>query len=206
LYGQILIAASFAVAAYQDLKERAVSDLVWIPAVAGTAFIFYSLATTGQYTDLEFDALRILLLGGMSFVMVYFGVLGEADCIALVFFAADPYVLGVFFAIIGAVIVLIPHLGYVMLTGEGRGSHVVSVERFLKEQKWIPRATMSGGVRSEVDSDVNKAREEVERVQKEGMQVEVVYGVPDVLYFGLGYVLYLAYLVLFNYGLFSSLP
>jgi len=206
LYGQILIAVSFAVAAYQDLKERAVSDLVWIPAVVGIAVIFYSLATTGQYADLEFDAFRILLLGGMAFAMVYFGVLGEADLIALVFFAADPYALGVLFAIIGAVVVLIPHLGYVMLTGEGRGSHVIPVERFLKEQKWIPRATILGGVRSEVDSDVNRAREEVEGVQKEGMQVEVVYGVPDVLYFGLGYVLYLAYLVLFNYGLFSSLP
>jgi len=206
LYGQILIAVSFAVAAYQDLRERAVNDLVWIPAVAGTAFVFYSLATTGHYADLEFDLLRVLLIGGMAFVMVYFGMLGEADFIALAFFAADPYVLGVFFALIGAVIVLVPHLSYVLLTGEGRGSHVIPVSKFLREQKWIPRATIVDGARHEVDSDVNKAREEVESMQKEGMQVEVVYGVPDVLYFGVGYVLYIVYLVLFNYALFSSLP
>ena len=206
MYGQILIAVSFAIAAYQDLKERAVNDLVWIPAIAGTAFVFYSLATTGQYADLEFDVVRVLLIGGMAFVMVYFGTLGEADLIALVFFAADPYVFGVFFAIIGAVIVLVPHFAYVLLTGEGRGSHVIPVSRFLREQKWIPKATITDGVRHEVDSDVNRAREEVEGLQKEGMQVEVVYGVPDVLYFGLGYILYLAYLVLFNYTLFSSLP
>ena len=206
MYGQILIAVSFAVAAYQDLKDRAVSDLVWAPAVAGTAYIFYSLATTGQLADLEFDGIRILLLGGIAFVMVYFGVLGEADLIALVFFAADPYTLGVFFAIIGAVVVLIPHLAYVLLTGEGRGSHVIPVQRFLKEQKWIPRATIFEESRHEVDTDVNKAREEVEGLQKDGMQVEVVYGVPDVLYFGLGYIIYLAYLILFNFNLFSSLP
>ncbi|HYA56377.1 MAG TPA: hypothetical protein VED22_06215 [Nitrososphaerales archaeon] len=206
MYGQILIAASFAVAAYQDLRERAVNDLVWVPAIAGTAFVFYSLATTGEYADLEFDLVRILLIGGMAFVMVYFGMLGEADLIALVFFAADPYVFGLFFALIGAVIVLVPHLAYVLMTGEGRGSRVIPVSRFLREQKWIPRATVVDGVRHEVDSDVNKAREEVEGQQKEGMQVEVVYGVPDVLYFGLGYILYLAYLVLFNYALFSSLP
>jgi len=206
LYGQILIAVSFAVAAYQDLKERAVNDLVWIPAIAGTAIVFYSLATTGHYADLGFDVVRILLIGGIAFAMVYFGMLGEADLIALVFFAADPYVFGVFFAIIGAVIVLIPHLAYVLLTGEGRGSHVIPVSQFLREQKWIPKATIMDGVRHEVDSDVNKAREEVEGLQKEGMQVEVVYGVPDVLYFGLGYILYLAYLALFNYALFSSLP
>jgi hypothetical protein len=206
LYGQILIAVSFAVAAYQDIRERAVNDLVWLPAIAGTAIVFYSLATTGHYADLEFDVIRILLIGGMAFVMVYFGMLGEADLIALVFFAADPYVFGVLFALIGAVIVLVPHLAYVMLTGEGRGSHVIPVSQFLREQKWIPRATMVDGVRQEVDSDVNKAREEVEGLQKEGMQVEVVYGVPDVLYFGLGYILYLGYLVLFNYALFSSLP
>ena len=206
MYGQILIAASFAVAAYQDLRERAVNDLVWMPAIAGTAFVFYSLATTGHYADLEFDVVRVLLIGGMAFVMVYFGMLGEADLIALVFFAADPYTFGIFFALIGAVIVLVPHLAYVLLTGEGRGSHVIPVSRFLREQKWIPRATSVDGVRREVDSDVNKAREEVEEMQKEGMQVEVVYGVPDVLYFGLGYILYLAYLVLFNYAVFSSLP
>jgi len=206
MYGQILIAASFAVAAYQDLKERAVSDLVWIPAIAGAAFVFYSMATTGHVTDLEFDALRVVLLGGIGFVMVYFGMLGEADMIALVFFAADPYSLGVFFAIIGAIVVLVPHIGYVYLTGEGRGTHVIPISRFLTEQKWIPKATVLDGVRQEVDSDVNKAREEVESRQTERMQVEVVYGVPDVLYFGLGYIIYLVYLVLFNYGLFSSLP
>jgi len=206
LYGQILIAASFAVAAYQDLRERAVNDLVWIPAIAGTAYVFYSLATSGQYADLEFDVFRVLLIGGMAFAMVYFGMLGEADLIALVFFAADPYVFGVFFALVGAVIVLVPHLAYVMLTGEGRGSHLIPVSRFVKEQKWIPKATVMDGVRHEVDSDVNKAREEVEGVQKEGMQVEVVYGVPDVLYFGVGYILYLVYLGLFNHALFSSLP
>ena len=206
MYGQVLIAVSFAVAAYQDLRERAVNDLVWIPAIAGTVFVFYSLATTGQYADLEFDVVRILLIGGMAFVMVYYGMLGEADLIALVFFAADPYVLGVFFAIIGAVIVLVPHLAYVLATGEGRGSHLVPVSQFLKEPKWIPKATIVDGVRHEVDNNVNKAREEVEGLQKEGMRVEAVYGVPDVLYFGLGYILYLAYLVLFNYALFSSLP
>ena len=206
MYGQILIAASFAVAAYQDLRERAVNDLVWAPAIAGTAFVFYSLATSGQYFDLEFDLARILLIGGMAFVMVYLGMLGEADLIALVFFAADPYAFGIFFALIGAVIVLVPHLAYALLTGEGRGSHLIPVSQFQREQKWIPRATIVDGVRHEVDSDVNKAREEVEGAQKEGMQVEVVYGVPDVLYFGLGYILYLVYLVLFNYALFSSLP
>jgi len=206
LYGQILIAVSFAVAAYQDLRERAVNDLVWIPAVAGTAFVFYSLATTGQYADLEFDVIRVLIIGGMAFVMVYLGMLGEADLIALVFFAADPYVFGIFFALIGAVVVLVPHLAYVFLTGEGRGSHTIQVSQFLREQKWIPKATIVDGVRHDVDRDVNKAREEVEGLQREGMQVEVVYGVPDVLYFGIGYILYLAYLILFNYALFSSLP
>lgn len=206
MYGQILIALSFGIAAYQDVKERAVNDLVWIPAIAGAAFVFYSLATSGNTAALEFDAARVLLLGGIAFVLVYVGMLGQADFIALAFFAADPFGLGVFFAIIGAIIVLIPHLGYVYLSGEAKGSHLIPVERFLKEQKWIPKATVLEGVRHEVDSDVNKAREEVEAIQKPGMQVEVVYGVPDVLYFGGGYIIYIAYLALFNFGLFSSLP
>jgi hypothetical protein len=61
-------------------------------------------------------------------------------------------------------------------------------------------------VRTEVASDVNVAREDVEARAQAGAMIEVRYGVPTVAYLGIGYVAYLAYLVLFNYGAFASLP
>ena len=206
MYAQLLIAASFAVAAYQDVRERAVSDLVWVPALAGIVLVFYSMFSTADYASLEFEALRLVLFGGVGFAFVYLGMLGEADLIALVFFAADPYSIGIFIAFVGVVAVLVPHVIYLLATGEGRGVHIIPVERFLKEQKWIPKATILDGVRTEVNPDVNVARDEVEAKQKEGMTVESTYGVPDVLYFGAGYIFYIVYLIVFNYGVFASLP
>ena len=50
------------------------------------------------------------------------------------------------------------------------------------------------------------AREEVEASGKPGARVEVKYGVPTVAYLGVGYVIYLAYLLIFNYSAFASLP
>jgi len=58
----------------------------------------------------------------------------------------------------------------------------------------------------EVSGDVNVAREEVEAANKPGASVEVKYGVPTVAYLGVGYVIYLVYLLAFNYSVFASLP
>ena len=80
------------------------------------------------------------------------------------------------------------------------------MERFLKEQKWIPEAIIVDEVRKEVDSDVNVARDEVEANQKPGAMVEVKYGVPTVAYLGAGYLAYLAYLLIFNQAALLSLP
>jgi hypothetical protein len=57
-----------------------------------------------------------------------------------------------------------------------------------------------------VSADVNVAREEVEALNKPGAQVEVKYGVPTVAYLGVGYVVYLLYLLALNYSVFSALP
>ena len=53
---------------------------------------------------------------------------------------------------------------------------------------------------------MNVAREEVEAANSPGAQVEVKYGVPTVAYLGIGYVAYIAYLLLFNYQVSASLP
>jgi len=199
LYIQLLIAASFALASYQDIKDRAVSDLVWIPALAGTALAIYSLAASGSYALLEFDLVKILLFGGLTFAMVYFGRLGEADFIGMVFFVADPYPSELFLALIGVLIVALPHLIYLLATGGARGTKTISVDQFLREKKWIPKATILDGVRTEVSDDVNEAREEVEKSRAEGMSVEVSFGTPTVAYLGLGYIIYVAYLITLDF-------
>ncbi len=201
LFAQFLIGVSFAVASYQDVKERAVSDIVWVPALIGLAYVIYSL-----FPNLELQLIKLGLVGGVALLFAFLGAVGQADSIAIVFVAADPYQLSPILPLIGGAAIALGHIGFEAAKGNALGSRTIPIERFLKEQKWIPEAVIVSGVREEVNSDVNVARDEVEASPKPGAMVEVKYGVPTVAYLGIGYLVYLAYLVIFNQSALLSLP
>jgi len=206
LYAQLLIAASFVLASYQDFRDRAVSDLVWIPALAGVAYAIFSIFEHSPGADLEFLVVKVALVGGIALAFTLLGGIGQADAIAIAFVAADPYLLSPFLPLLGAAVVALGHIGYEFAVGNARGGIVIPMEQFLREQRWIPKAIVSEGSRTEVSSDVNVAREEVEAANKPGASVEVRYGVPTVAYLGIGYVAFLVYLLVFNYAAFAALP
>jgi len=67
------------------------------------------------------------------------------------------------------------------------------------------------GERREITSDVNVSREKAEENAEGGPEavttmVEVQYGVPQVTYIAAGYVLYFAYLAVFQPGLLTAFP
>ena len=198
--------ASFAVAAYQDVKDRAVSDLVWIPAIAGTVYSFYWYFTIATFQSFEFQLIKLALIGGIGVAFVFFGLLGEADAIAMAFIASDPYPLSPIPALIAGGAIAITHIVYEYANGNAKGGRRIPMEQFLREQRWIPKAIISDGNRVEISSDVNDAREEVESKKSSGGEVEVAYGVPTVAYLGLGYAAFIAYLLIFASGTFSFLP
>ena len=196
-----MIGVSFAAASYQDVRERAVNDIVWLPALMGSAYAIYSM-----FPNLELELIKLGLIGGIALLFAYLGAVGQADSIALVFLAADPYRFSPILPLFGAAAVALGHIGYEATRGNVWGSKTIPMERFLKEQKWIPKAVIANGVREEVSSDVNVARDEVETNQKHGAMVEVKYGVPTVAYLGIGYLAYLAFLLVFNQAVLLSLP
>ena len=201
MLAQLLIGSSFAIASYQDVRKRAVSDIVWIPALVGAAYVVYSV-----FPNLFVELIWLGLIGGIAFLFTYLGMLGQADSIALVFFAADPYQLSPILPVIAGAAVAVVHIGYEFAAGDARGTKTIPIEKFLKEQKWIPDAVIIDGVREKVDSDVNMARDEVEAKQKAGTLVEVKYGVPTVAYLGIGYIACLIYLLVFGHAALLSLP
>jgi hypothetical protein len=205
LYAQLLICLSFLIASYQDIKDRAVSDLVWLPALAGAAWVFYVEATT-LTTNFQLEVARVVLVGGIAFAFAFFGGIGQADAIAIVFVAADPYPLSPVPALFAGGAIALAHIGYEYAVGNAKGGQVIPIEKFLGEQRWIPKAIVKDGVRTEVNHDVNLAREEVEQKQSAGAMVEVAYGVPTAAYLGLGYAAFLVFLVVFNFSAFVSLP
>ncbi|HUH82897.1 MAG TPA: hypothetical protein VLX33_03335 [Nitrososphaerales archaeon] len=206
MYAQLLIAASFVIGSYSDVKERAVSDLAWIPALVGTGYIFYALYVQSEPGTLELLLIKVALIGGIAIGFALLGGIGQADGIAIAFVAADPYILSPFAPLVATAAVALVHIGYELAIGNARMSKVIPMAQFLKEQCWIPKAIVSDEGRVEVSGDVNVAREEVEAANKPGASVEVKYGVPTVAYLGVGYVIYLVYLLAFNYSVFASLP
>ena len=206
LYAQLLIAVSFAIASYQDFKDRAVSDLVWVPALVGVVYAVYALYSEVGGPSLEFLLVKVALVGGIALVFTLLGGIGQADAIALAFVAADPYVLSPLAPLFAAAVVALVHIVYEYGVGNARGGITIPMEQFLREQRWIPKAIVSDGTRTEVSNDVNVAREEVEAAKKPGALVEVRYGVPTVAYLGVGYIAYLVFLVISNYPTFVSLP
>lgn len=202
MYAQALMAISFAVAAYQDVRERAVSDLVWIPALVGFGYVLYSFYT-GALPGYEYYFAKLAMLGGIALVFTYLGHVGEADGIAIAFVAADPFVLSPILPLLGAAVVALGHIGYEFGRGNARGTKTIPMPQFLKEKRWIPKAMVSEGTRTEVSGDVNMAREEVEAAKRPDALVEVRYGVPTVAYLGLGYIAYVVYLVAFSFAAFA---
>ena len=206
MYAQLLITASFVLAAYQDIRERAVNDLVWIPAAIGVAYAVFELYLALPSDSLEFLLVKVLLIGGIAFVFTYLGGIGEADAIAIAFVAADPYKVSPLPTLFATAFVALGHIGYEYAVGNAKGAKLIPMKQFLREQRWIPKAIVSDGSKTPVNSDVNVAREEVEASGKPDAMVEVSYGVPTVAYLGIGYVVYLVYMIVFNYAAFIALP
>jgi len=173
------LAASFAVASYQDVSERAVSDIVWLPALVGVAYAVYSIHVNDSLLSLEFLLLKIALIGGFGLVFAFLGGIGQADAIAMAFIAGDPYTLSPLLPLFATAAVATAHIAYEYSVGNAK-TKSVPMEQFLREQRWIPKAIVDQDTRTEVSSDVNVAREEVEAAKKPGAQVEVKYGVPTV--------------------------
>ena len=200
MLSEALMAASLLIAAYQDLKRREVEDRVWIPAAIGIALalifgnqLFFTLVKLG------FVALIVV-------VATWYGTLGQADLIAFVVVGADPAPLSLTLTLGAAAVALAAHVGYLYRKGQIGRSLEIPVSQFEKEWKWIPKAVISAGVRTEVGRDVNEAREEALAKAVEGSTVEVKYGVPTVAYLGLGYFAFLVYALISNFQLFLTFP
>ncbi len=194
------MAASLLVASYQDIRERSVTDIVWIGGGAGIALVI--ILTHESFLIIG----KVALIGLITLVFAKFGSIGQADAIAFVIIAADPYPLSPIPALLATSAIAGTHIAYLFAKRYAGSEMQITLEQFKKEQRWIPKSIVRDGVKTEVDRDVNKSREEVLGEARVGDLVQVTYGVPTVAYLGVGYSLFLAYLLIFDPGTFLSLP
>jgi hypothetical protein len=201
LFLQILMAASFLIAGYQDFRERLVSDIVWIPAIIGVALALYFVPSEDIIL-----LVRIGIIGAIALVITRYGLVGEADGIAFVLVVADPTPLAPLPVLFAVAAVALSHIGYLYATGMAGKNKVISISQFRREARWIPKAVISGEQKEEVDSNVNLSREDVEKITDDSAMVEVQYGVPTVAYIAAGYVIYLVYLAIFQTNVLLTRP
>jgi Flp pilus assembly protein protease CpaA len=199
LYAQLLFAVSLTLAGYFDVKERLVSDLLWIPGAVGVVVLFFLLPS-----EVVPILIRVGLVGAIGLAFARFGFIGEADAIGLVIATADPSILSLVYIMLATGIVALSHIAALYFMGFVGKSRLIPLEQFRAEARWIPKAIVIGGVSNEVDSNVNISREEVEANAPPGSMIEVQYGVPTVAYIAVGYLIYLGYTLLFNYYAFVT--
>ena len=206
VYFQLLMLASFLLAGYQDARERLVSDYYWIPGIIA------AILAVAFLPSMDFLLIaRITLIGVIAFAFTWFGFVGQADAIALALVASDPTPYAPIPVLLGTGVVAIAHIVYLYSNGTARKPRLVTLEEFRTEAKWIPKALVVNGERREITNDVNVSRELAEEHATAGSEeaktmVEVQYGVPQVTYIAAGFVLYVAYLLIFQPGLFFAFP
>jgi hypothetical protein len=205
VYYQLLMLASFLLAGFQDARERLVSDFYWIPGIVAAVLVVVFLPST----DLLIVA-RVALIGAIAFAFTWFGFIGQADAIALTLISSDPTPYAPIPVLVATGLVALGHVGYLYLSGNAK-AHLVTLDEFRSQAKWIPKALVVNGVRREITNDVNVSRELAEEHASSGPQdattmVEVQYGVPQVSYIAAGYVAYLVYLAIFQPGLLAANP
>lgn len=198
---QILMAVSFFLAGYQDVKERLVSDLVWVPAIIAAALGLYFFQSEDLYL-----VVKIVVIGAIALFVTRYGYVGEADGIAFVLLVADPAPLAPIPVLFALAAVALTHIGYLYATGLAGKDKVISLAQFKAEARWIPKAVLVGGEKKEVDKNVNISREDVDKVTDESAMVEVQYGVPTVAYIAGGYAIYLVYLAVFQTSFLLHFP
>ena len=174
------VLASFALAAYEDIREREVHDLIWAPGIVGLALLLL-------LNPLPYRLPLALFLGAAGYLAARLGYVGQADAIALLLWSSLGGALEFILASLGALAGLLGHLALLKLRGRRRAA-IMPLARALSERHWLPRRVFVEGRWRELPRDVNRLWGELERYDPSSA-VEVEFGVPMVAYLALGYLL-----------------
>jgi len=75
----------FAIASYYDLKEREISDKLWVVfSIIGVSFLIYDFFSEFVLQNLLMVLLSVGITAGMSYALYHFGFFGGADAKALI--------------------------------------------------------------------------------------------------------------------------
>ena len=190
LGARLFIAASFVLAGFQDLKERAIDDRIWIPGVIGALLSLYWCYANLSSPFFYIELFKLGMFSGIGLAFALLGYVGQADAIALVLIGADPYLMS-FTALIIAVFIAGVHVVAVYRKGFLKNGLLIPIEQFKLQNQWLPLAIVNAGQTIDIAKNVNVSREDVIVKAPPNSEVMVQYGLPVVTYISLGYIAYL---------------
>jgi hypothetical protein len=183
LYAEILASITFALVAYQDLRERMVSDYVWIPAIlAGIVMLW-------ERPDVWVLSLaKVGVFGALGALSIILGLFGQADGLTIIAMAVGTSTFSPIPQMFAAAMVAIAHILYLAIRhGSLKIEKTMAVEEAAKQNVWIPLEVTCDGQTVELDSSPEKAWNALEGYLGRGATVKTSYGVPFAGYLAIGY-------------------
>jgi hypothetical protein len=183
LYAEILASITFALVAYQDLRERMVSDYVWIPAIlAGIVMLW-------ERPDVWVLSLaKVGVFGALGALSIILGLFGQADGLTIIAMAVGTSTFSPIPQMFAAAMVAIAHILYLAIRhGSLKIEKTMAVEEAVKQNVWIPLEVTCDGQTVELDSSPEKAWNALEGYLGRGATVKTSYGVPFAGYLAIGY-------------------
>jgi len=185
LYAEILASITFALVAYQDFRERMVSDYVWIPAiVAGVVMLW-------ERPDVwVFSLAKVGIFGALGALSIIFGIFGQADGLTIIAMAVGTSTFSPLPQMLAGALVAIAHICYLLVRhGSLKIEKTMPVEEAIKQNVWIPLEVTCDGRTVELDASPEKAWDSLEGYVGKNATVKTSYGVPFAGYLAVGYLL-----------------
>jgi hypothetical protein len=193
LYAETLASITFTLVAYQDFKERMVSDYVWIPAIlAGVVMLW-------ERPDVWiFSLVKVGIFGALGALSILLGLFGQADGLTIIAMAVGTSTLSPIPQMFAAALVAMTHILYLVIRhGSLKIEKTMPVEEAVKQNVWIPLEVICDGQTLELHSSPEKAWDALKGYLGRNATVKASYGVPFAGYLAIGYlVAFVALLVL----------
>jgi len=183
MYAEILASITFALVAYQDFRERMVSDYVWMPAIVGGAVMLWERPDVWV-----FSLAKVGIFGAFGALSIILGVFGQADGLSIIAMAVGTSTYSPIPQMLAAAVVALIHIGYLVIRhGSLKIERVMPVEEAIKQNVWIPLEVTCDGTVTELDGSPEKAWDALQGYLGRGATVKTSYGVPFAGYLAIGY-------------------
>lgn len=184
MYTEMLASITFALVAYQDFKERMVSDYVWIPVIVAGVVMLWERPDVWQ-----FSLAKVGIFAALGLLSIALGLFGQADGLTIIAMSVGTAPLSPIPQLFGAAVVAIAHIGYLAIRhGSLKIEKSMPVEEAVKQNVWIPLEVTCEGKTVELEGSPEKAWDALQGYVGKGATVKASYGVPFAGYLAVGYI------------------